>query len=62
MVVAGGFGPMLFAVLVRVTGNQAAASFYLSFAAGVSIVALVIGRRFDAYRREPLANSVSTGP
>jgi MHS family proline/betaine transporter-like MFS transporter len=46
VVVAGGFAPMLFAVLVRVTGNPAAPSFYLSFAAAISAVALVIGRRF----------------
>jgi MHS family proline/betaine transporter-like MFS transporter len=46
VVLAGGFAPMLFAVLVRVTGNQASPSFYLTFAAAVSLGSLLLaGRR-----------------
>lgn len=41
----GGFGPFIIAWLIRTTGDKVAPSFYLMFAALVSIVALVAARR-----------------
>jgi len=41
----GGFGPFIIAWLIRETGQKAAPSFYLMFAACVSFVALVAARR-----------------
>jgi MFS transporter, MHS family, proline/betaine transporter len=41
----GGFGPFIIAWLIRETGQKAAPSFYLIFAACVSFVALIAARR-----------------
>ncbi|CAN7221881.1 MFS transporter [Trinickia sp. LjRoot230] len=41
----GGFGPFIIAWLIRATGEKVAPSFYLMFAAAVSIAALVGARR-----------------
>lgn len=43
--VFGGFGPFIIAWLIRATGTKAAPSFYLIFAALVSLAALVALRR-----------------
>jgi MHS family proline/betaine transporter-like MFS transporter len=45
VVIAGGFAPMLFSVLVAMTGNAAAPSFYLVFAGLVSLVSLLVAWR-----------------
>ena len=43
--VFGGFGPFIIAWLIRETGLKVAPSFYLMFAAVISLVALVVARR-----------------
>ncbi len=45
VVIAGGFAPLISAMLVKVTGNRAAPSFYLVFAAGISLLSLIVARR-----------------
>ena len=43
--VFGGFGPFIIAWLIRETGQKVAPSFYLMFAALLSLVALVAARK-----------------
>ena len=45
-----GFGPFIIAWLIRETGQKAAPSFYLMFAACVSFVALVAARRMLGFK------------
>ncbi|MEX3931434.1 MFS transporter [Paraburkholderia phymatum] len=46
----GGFGPFIIAWLIRATDSKVAPSFYLMFAAVVSVVALVAARRKLGFR------------
>jgi MHS family proline/betaine transporter-like MFS transporter len=46
----GGFGPFIIAWLIRETGQKVAPSFYLIFAALVSLVALLAARRVFGFR------------
>ncbi|MBR8165808.1 MFS transporter [Burkholderia vietnamiensis] len=48
--VFGGFGPFIIAWLIRATGTNTAPSFYLMFAAVLSIAALVVLRRRFGFR------------
>ena len=50
VVIAGGFAPMLFVLLVGWTGSQAAPSFYLSFAAATSAGVLLAARHWGWVR------------
>ncbi len=43
--VFGGFGPFIITWLITSTGSKAAPSFYLIFAAAVSLVALMAARK-----------------
>jgi MHS family proline/betaine transporter-like MFS transporter len=45
VVIAGGFAPLLFALLVKWTGSNASPSFYLALASVVSLVSLLIARQ-----------------
>jgi MHS family proline/betaine transporter-like MFS transporter len=45
VVIAGGFAPLLFALLVNWTGSSASPSFYLALAAMVSLLSLLIARQ-----------------
>jgi MHS family proline/betaine transporter-like MFS transporter len=46
----GGFGPFIIAWLIGATGSKAAPSYYLIFAAAVSLVALMAARRKLGFR------------
>ncbi|GAH56554.1 unnamed protein product, partial [marine sediment metagenome] len=46
----GGFGPFIIAWLIKATGMKTAPSFYLMFAAVLSLVALVVLRRRFGFR------------
>jgi MHS family proline/betaine transporter-like MFS transporter len=46
----GGFGPFIIAWLISVTGSKAAPSYYMIFAAAVSLVALIAARRKLGFR------------
>jgi MHS family proline/betaine transporter-like MFS transporter len=48
--VFGGFGPFIIAWLIRATGMKTAPSFYLMFAAVLSLAALVVLRRRFGFR------------
>ncbi len=50
VVIAGGFAPLLFAELVKLTGNNASPSFYLAFAAAVTVISLMVPQRRDLVR------------
>ena len=46
----GGFGPFIIAWLIKATGMKTAPSFYLMFAAVLSLVALVVLRKRFGFR------------
>jgi MHS family proline/betaine transporter-like MFS transporter len=46
----GGFGPFIIAWLISATGSKAAPSYYLIFAAAVSLTALMAARRKLGFR------------
>lgn len=46
----GGFGPFIITWLIRVTGDKVAPSFYLMFAAVVSLIALTAARRMLGFK------------
>ncbi|RAC46530.1 MFS transporter, partial [Burkholderia multivorans] len=46
----GGFGPFIIAWLIKATGMKTAPSFYLMFAALLSLAALVVLRRRFGFR------------
>ena len=46
----GGFGPFIIAWLIQATGSKVAPSFYLMFAAVLSVIALISARRKLGFR------------
>jgi MHS family proline/betaine transporter-like MFS transporter len=46
----GGFGPFLISWLIQATGSKIAPSFYLMFAAVLSVIALIAARRKLGFR------------
>lgn len=45
VVIAGGFAPMVFALLIRLTGSSSAPSYYIAGTALLSLLALLVARR-----------------